>query len=116
MLWRYRPRPTPLPHCLAAHVQQTLSRLRPAQQGHKPIHIDVHGISLWEKTSHRNLPSDHVGKNFPSKAGKQFFFEKKNQKTLTNEGISSDRDALTWQKFLLLFSKRSAVFLRRRTV
>jgi hypothetical protein len=73
------------------------------------------GLLYGKKLPTAICERERVGKNFPGKGSKQFFFEKNNQKTFAHEGIRSVRDALKWQKFLLLFPKRSAVFLRRRT-
>jgi hypothetical protein len=43
---------------------------------------------------------------------KRFFFEKKNQKTFAPSDARQPSGAhLNWQKFLLLFSKRSASLL-----
>jgi len=40
--------------------------------------------------------------------GKQFFFEKKNQKTFARLATPSSNACSNWQKFLLFLKKRSA--------
>jgi hypothetical protein len=46
------------------------------------------------------------------KEGKGFFFEKKNQKTFATAVAPSPASRRQRAKFLLLYSKRSAFFLR----